>query len=54
MGYLVETLRMLLFVALVVPFGFSVWPVLQSSSFYDKAAPQEQSCVARGTNRYRC
>lgn len=51
---LVQAARMFLFVGVVVPFGLSFWPVVQSSSLYDTTVPQEQSCVPRGHNRYRC
>lgn len=54
MGLLKQSARMFLFVGVVVPFCHSFWPVVQASSFYDTTVPQEQSCVQRGHNRYRC
>jgi hypothetical protein len=54
MEFLVNAAKTMLVVALMLPFSLSVWPVVQASSFYDATVPQEQSCVPRGHNRYRC
>lgn len=54
LALLAQSARMFLLVGVMVPFGLSFWPVAQASSIYDTTVPQEQSCVARGHNRYRC